>query len=456
MGAQTRICIIGGGAAGLGVLKILKDSPEFQADKWEIAVFESRDNIGGVWYPSPPEGNPPASPMYDALTTNLPHPLMAYSSFWFEPSTPLFPVKDVVLEYIRRYADHFDLKRYIRLNTRVEKAIWSDASWKVTLSDGNTHIFDKVIVANGHYGVPRHPNIPGVEQWLKSGRASHSVFFRNEKAYHDQTLLVVGNGPSGMDICAEVGPVAKTLYHSVTGGTPRDVGNVRHRGRVVSLQDDGTVLFDDGGPPSDVIDHAILATGYVMSFPFLPQVKEGSVSSVPPLPKHLHNTSYSVFPLARHLFPLQDDFSPTSLAFVGLPIRVAPLPLFEAQAHYISEIFRNEEAFDTSHESQLILSRYSRLREQFNDNLMLVMRYWDFIPEEQQFAYRRQLLDIAHAPQEYYPEEWTMKIYENKNVLRAKWRQLEKEGKARDVVRGVGEKGRQDWVDLMKRMLEGG
>lgn len=43
------ICILGAGAAGLAVLKILKDSAEYKAGLWTIDAFEERDDVGGTW-----------------------------------------------------------------------------------------------------------------------------------------------------------------------------------------------------------------------------------------------------------------------------------------------------------------------------------------------------------------------------------------------------------------------
>lgn len=48
-GNATRICIIGGGAAGLAALKIFQETDEFQAGLWELVAFEARNELGGVW-----------------------------------------------------------------------------------------------------------------------------------------------------------------------------------------------------------------------------------------------------------------------------------------------------------------------------------------------------------------------------------------------------------------------
>jgi cation diffusion facilitator CzcD-associated flavoprotein CzcO len=45
----ARICIIGGGAAGLAALKIFQETVEHQAGLWELVAFEARDKLGGVW-----------------------------------------------------------------------------------------------------------------------------------------------------------------------------------------------------------------------------------------------------------------------------------------------------------------------------------------------------------------------------------------------------------------------
>ncbi|KZP27054.1 hypothetical protein FIBSPDRAFT_1040482, partial [Athelia psychrophila] len=69
------ICIIGAGAAGLAALKAIVETAEYEAGSWVPVVYEAREDVGGVWLPSLPTGNPPATPMYDSLTTNLPHPV---------------------------------------------------------------------------------------------------------------------------------------------------------------------------------------------------------------------------------------------------------------------------------------------------------------------------------------------------------------------------------------------
>ena len=79
------------------------------------------------------------------------------------------------LTYLQSYANEFNLLKHIRFNTRLDEALWGDNSWKVQLSNGAMHRFDKVVIANGNYGVLWHSSVP----------------------HHPWFTLVIGNGPSG-------------------------------------------------------------------------------------------------------------------------------------------------------------------------------------------------------------------------------------------------------------------
>ncbi|KAG6885417.1 hypothetical protein C0993_001933 [Termitomyces sp. T159_Od127] len=324
------ICIIGAGPVGLAALKILLDSSQYKSGEWKPSVFEARDELGGVWLPAsvPPTGEPPESAIYDSLTTNIPHPVMAYTSYPFPPSTALFPGAKVVLKYLNDYADHFDLRSHIQFNTTIKTVVRAGSRWEVTTSTNTILPFDFVMLCGGHYRIPRYPDTSGVTQWLSSGRASHSATYRHPSNMGD-TVLVVGGGPSGQDISAEMCTAARTVIHSLTGAPAEDIGKLKRRGRVTQYGDNGQVTFEDGSMETG-IDHCILATGYEYSFPFFSEdvIRCAVPPAVPPLPMDLYNSTYNVFPLARHMFPLTKAFPSSSLAFLGLLVRVAPFPLF--------------------------------------------------------------------------------------------------------------------------------
>lgn len=422
-------------------------------------------DIHSVRLPAPPTDNPPLTPMYDSLTTNLPHPIMSYPTLPFPPSTPLYPRADVVLAYLKQYSVHFDLSSHIHLSVTVQSVIRLQGHWEVTFSTGEKKDFDLVIVGNGHYRVPRFPSTPGLVEWLASGRASHASYYRHPLSVHKgKIVMVVGAGPSGTDISADLRGVASVVIHSITGGastgTSSGPGTLRTRGRATEYRIDGSVVFEDGTIEPQ-IDHCILATGYTLSFPFLSSVlTAGQPPHVPPLPSKLHDSSYHLFPLTRHIWPLAPkDIPPHTLAFLGLPVRVAPFPLLEAQARAVVRAFADPSAFDLTQEAFQVIERLEKLRGEGNDERAVAGAWHRFVGEEQ-FDYRDELNEWALGPQDGKGEEengkvpdWVKEAYAKKEVLRVQWRELEREGVAEEWVKGVGEGGVREWVDLMRRLV---
>jgi cation diffusion facilitator CzcD-associated flavoprotein CzcO len=47
---DKRIAIVGGGRAGIVMLKtLIDDLPKDITQTWEIVLFEQRDDVGGIW-----------------------------------------------------------------------------------------------------------------------------------------------------------------------------------------------------------------------------------------------------------------------------------------------------------------------------------------------------------------------------------------------------------------------
>jgi cation diffusion facilitator CzcD-associated flavoprotein CzcO len=43
------ICIIGAGAAGLALLRVLSSTAAFASGHWRLTALEARDDVGGIW-----------------------------------------------------------------------------------------------------------------------------------------------------------------------------------------------------------------------------------------------------------------------------------------------------------------------------------------------------------------------------------------------------------------------
>ena len=334
----------------------------------------------------------PPSAIYDSLTTNLPHILMGFTDFLFPASTPLYPPAATVLTYLESYTDHFNLRPHIHFNTSVINAeytlnevspsgkkvyAWNVLTQSVDSEKQINHFkFDWLLVCNGHYSVPLYPSIPGLSTWVESGKVSHSISYRNPSQLplpSSAKVLVIGGGPSGQDIAADLlsSPLISQVIHSTS--SPSTIADVNprliNRPRLSQfLTDSSTVQFCDSSIESS-ISYCILATGFKSSFPFLSNHLRTSIPHpIPPLPDTLYNTSYGVFPLSRYLFPLSGTAHKPNIAFLGLSKSAAPLPLTQIQARAALTLFETldqdpeNSKIDWTQESLDILTRYEKLK----------------------------------------------------------------------------------------------
>ncbi|KZO90653.1 FAD/NAD(P)-binding domain-containing protein [Calocera viscosa TUFC12733] len=464
MKSSKRIAVIGAGAAGLAVLKVLLELPQVREREWHVVCYEARDDVGGVWHPAPPTTDPPLTALYDSLTTNVPHPLMGFRSLLFPPSTPLYPPARAVHAYLRSYATTFGLHPYLRLNRRVQQLTWDAqaACWNLVLGpDGIERQYDAVIITTGRNRLPRLPDTPGFSTWLASGKIpiTHSAWYRNPIPWKGKVVLVMGGGPSGTDVTSELATVAKRVYHSVTDFVTEDVGNVSRRPRAREFTPDGKVIFVDGSVASDV-QAVIPATGYQHWYPFLtppllvPHPTPVSSTPTAPPPAHLSNDSYHVYALARHIWPLQRDFPPHTLAFIGLPAHVIIFPVFELQARAVLRVLQDPAQLDIPRELALVRERDRELQARYAGDQLKVSKAWHVLPDEQ-WAYRAELLAFARVAGWGW-EPWEKEVGEMKGDLRTAWKAIEARGEGPKWVKGVGQGGLDEWLDLIRRVYKDG
>lgn len=88
------------------------------------------------------------------------------------------------------YADHFNLRPRLRLNTTVTKVRRDEKAnkWVLEIEGSDPQLFDRVVMATGIQGTPHIPKIPGME--LFSGNNVHSRAFK--EYYNHYLLLFIG------------------------------------------------------------------------------------------------------------------------------------------------------------------------------------------------------------------------------------------------------------------------
>lgn len=318
--------MVGAGAAGLcAVRHFARDS------NYLVTAYEQTGDIGGTWIYNErtgldEHGLPIHSSMYRDLRTNLPARIMNFPDFTrMTAEEPCCVTHEEVLGYLRNYADHFDLRKYIQFNTQVEDVrVQSDTGageqWSVRVKDlrsnGRTEaLFDAIMICNGHYFDPFVPSIPGIESF--PGTVMHSHSYRKPEGFSGKTVLILGAASSGIDIGIELSRHVPRVYLShnndrLVSPLPPNMSQVMGVERV----DGGRLILRDGS--SVTADVLLFCTGYRFSFPFLDESCGIRVDQnhVTPLYKHLINIEH-----------------PT-MCIVGVPTVVVPFPMFHIQIQY--------------------------------------------------------------------------------------------------------------------------
>ncbi|KAF4987011.1 hypothetical protein FGRMN_10578 [Fusarium graminum] len=357
----NKVAVIGAGPTGIAAAKYL-----IAQGIRDVTVFEQQDHVGGIWHyyglalgtcPVPQEDPyyPPTepirwdstsapiftSPMYENLHANIPKEVMNFSDQPFPEDSRLFPERPMIEDYLVKYAE--EIKPLIRFCQRVERVTlkpeggrdkWEvEAHSTISGTEITTNVYDAVVVANGHYSTPYIPDMQNLKQFNQAypGVITHSKQYRTPHPFKDHKVVVIGNGPSGLDIALQINQECrKPALLSVRHPTPPD--RLAHSGCEETaeidkfLVEEKGILFKDGRVEAD-IDDIVFCTGFLYSFPFLQDINHKLVT-----------TGRGVHGLYEHIFNIQ---YPT-LAFPALNMKAAPWPLSESQAAVIAAVWSND------------------------------------------------------------------------------------------------------------------
>ncbi|MFO7960207.1 MAG: NAD(P)-binding domain-containing protein [Nitriliruptoraceae bacterium] len=204
--------VIGAGPAGLAAAKALSERGV------TYRHFEKGSMVGGLWRIDNDNGGAAA---YATLHLNSSRPRTSFPSHPMPDDWPDYPSHDLVASYLQDLADRFGLTERITFNAEVVAVEPLDGDgppgadgWRVATATGETVTAHAVLVANGHHGVPKVPELPGTF----TGTAFHSHDYREPTVFDGQRVLVIGVGNSGMDIACDAAPLATQVLLSTRHG----------------------------------------------------------------------------------------------------------------------------------------------------------------------------------------------------------------------------------------------
>lgn len=193
-----KVIIIGAGIGGLLTAHRLQQAGV------PFEVLEKRDDIGGTW----------DSHHYPGAGVDTPSYLYSFS-FFHRNWESYFSKQPEVLEYLRTFADRFDLRQHVRHGIEVRTLRYDEArqGWDIEYRDrdGNDGFVqaNAVVSCVGLFGTAQVPSLPGAENF--GGMQFHSTQWPADLDVTGKRVAVVGSGATAMQVVPAIVDKAESI-----------------------------------------------------------------------------------------------------------------------------------------------------------------------------------------------------------------------------------------------------
>ncbi len=187
------VVVVGAGFAGLYALHRLRGLG------FRTLVVETGDGIGGTWYWN----------AYPGARCDVESMEYSYS---FSPEldqewqwSERYAAQPEILRYIEHVADRFNLRRDIRLSTRITRADYDEHSavWSLSTDDSRELSSRFVIFATGSLSAPLAPTFPGVDTFAGQSYMTQT-WPRDTVDLTGKRVALIGTGSSGVQVLPEI------------------------------------------------------------------------------------------------------------------------------------------------------------------------------------------------------------------------------------------------------------
>src|SRR5256714_14387526 len=180
--SEVDVAIVGTGFSGVGMaIRMRQEGFE------DFVVLERAGDAGGTWHFN----------TYPGCACDIPSHLYSFS---FAPNadwSQTYSRQPEIRAYLRRCADDFGIRPYIRFNCEVTSATWDedDRRWTIETTDGP--IRARVLVSGmGPLFEPKVPDIPGIESF--EGEVWHSARWDHDFDLRGKRVASIGTGASAI------------------------------------------------------------------------------------------------------------------------------------------------------------------------------------------------------------------------------------------------------------------
>jgi cation diffusion facilitator CzcD-associated flavoprotein CzcO len=193
--------VVGAGFSGLYALHKLR------SQGLSVCVFEAAPDVGGTWYYN----------RYPGARCDVESVDYCYS-FSDELQqewtwTEKYATQAEILRYLNHVADRFDLRRDIRLNSRVTSAVLDEQTlhWTVTTDTGDVLTARYCLMATGALSAAMTPDFEGLSTF--DGEVYHTGHWPHEPVdFTGKRVAVIGTGSSGIQTVPVVAEQADQLF----------------------------------------------------------------------------------------------------------------------------------------------------------------------------------------------------------------------------------------------------
>ncbi|KIX05693.1 uncharacterized protein Z518_03665 [Rhinocladiella mackenziei CBS 650.93] len=205
-----RVIYVGAGASGIcAAIRF----PQF-VPTVELAIYEKNPDVGGTWFEN----------RYPGCACDI--PAHSYQlSFESEVKwSKFYAGAPEILEYWRKVADKYDVKKYMKFNHRCIEARWNQetSKWHVKFRKLDSDeivedIGDVFMTGIGVLNEWKWPDIKGLHDF--KGKLLHSADWDSNYDVTGKNVAVIGAGSSGIQIVPSIQPKVKSMDHYVRGRT---------------------------------------------------------------------------------------------------------------------------------------------------------------------------------------------------------------------------------------------
>ena len=194
---QTRIVIIGAGAAGLCMGVGLK-----RAGVDDFVILDKASDVGGAWYWN----------RYPGCECDVQSHLYSFSFEQKNDWTQPFAGQEEIRGYLNHVADKYDLRRHMHFSDAVKSLDWRDeaARWQVETEAGHRFEANVVVSAIGMFNDIAWPSIEGIHDF--AGTYFHSARWNREHDLRGRRVGVVGLAASAVQLIPQIAPEVAQLY----------------------------------------------------------------------------------------------------------------------------------------------------------------------------------------------------------------------------------------------------